>query len=343
MDETSWKIAYPGVFTWAKRGAKEVKVRINYNQKQNVTAIATITADPELKKLPLTIIASGKTKECEKQLGSHPDYSFNVLHSSSGWSQAATMISYLKNLRSYYDGEFAENENYNNSDKKIHLIWDIFAAHRDESVRACAEKNNIILYFIPAGCTDALQPLDIKVFGALKAKARKLWNENYIFNPEEKPSKATAVGVLLQTWESITYEVIKSGWLLYLQENTTSNAEIDLNPNDLIPRNSDIMTIIFGIITNEDSDDSSDSDFDPTLNKSEDSEDETDIEIDEKEEDNIPDLSEPDPTYSRDLIQKNMKKMPDFSDIISQKPHVARAIADNSTKNDFPKTFIPTR
>jgi hypothetical protein len=79
MDETSWKIAYPGVFTWAKRGAKKVKVRINYNQKQNVTAIATITADPELKKLPLTVIASGKTKECEKKLGSHPDYSYNVL------------------------------------------------------------------------------------------------------------------------------------------------------------------------------------------------------------------------------------------------------------------------
>jgi hypothetical protein len=60
MDETSWKITYPGVFTWAKRGAKEVKVRINYNTKQNVTSLATIIADPNLKNYHLLYLQWGK-------------------------------------------------------------------------------------------------------------------------------------------------------------------------------------------------------------------------------------------------------------------------------------------
>jgi hypothetical protein len=41
MDETSWKVAYPGELTWAKRGSKEVKVNVQYNQKKTITAITT--------------------------------------------------------------------------------------------------------------------------------------------------------------------------------------------------------------------------------------------------------------------------------------------------------------
>jgi hypothetical protein len=45
------------------------------------------------------------------------------------------MIKYLKKLRSYYNTTFKDYETYQKSNKKIHLIWDIFAAHRDQKVR----------------------------------------------------------------------------------------------------------------------------------------------------------------------------------------------------------------
>ena len=42
---------------------------------------------------------------------------------------------------------------------------------RKEKARAL----DIELVFVPPGCTDIVQPLDIKVFGALKSYARMLW------------------------------------------------------------------------------------------------------------------------------------------------------------------------
>ena len=38
-----------------------------------------------------------------------------------------------------------------------------------------AKKLNIQLFYVPAGMTDIYQPCDVRVFGALKAKARSAW------------------------------------------------------------------------------------------------------------------------------------------------------------------------
>jgi hypothetical protein len=76
MDETSWKIAYPGIMTWAKKGAENVRINLNYNAKECITAFATITHDPKFPKLPLAVIAKGKTERCLKQLGEHPDHNY---------------------------------------------------------------------------------------------------------------------------------------------------------------------------------------------------------------------------------------------------------------------------
>jgi hypothetical protein len=57
MDETSWKLAYPGIMTWAQIGAEEVRINLDYNTKTCITAIATITNDRDNPKLPMAIIA----------------------------------------------------------------------------------------------------------------------------------------------------------------------------------------------------------------------------------------------------------------------------------------------
>jgi hypothetical protein len=140
MDETCWKVAYPGELTWAKRGAKEVKINTNNNRKEALTAIATTTADPEHHKLPLSLIAKGTTPLCERQLGVHKQYHWFSLHSKSGWSKKETMIQYLTCLRKYYDTTFADKRGYHgmpepkkNADPverdlskvtHIDLIWD---------------------------------------------------------------------------------------------------------------------------------------------------------------------------------------------------------------------------
>jgi hypothetical protein len=173
MDETSWKIAYPGIMTLAQKGAEDVRINLNYNDKESIPAIATITNDPEHFKIPLAIIAKGKTDRCLKQLGEHPDHDYWVLRSESGWSNTDVMKAYLQTLRQYYDTTFANNINYKEDESEIDLIWDCFAAHRNAEIREIAKGLRINLHFVPAGGTGDYQPLDVRVFVALKAIAKK--------------------------------------------------------------------------------------------------------------------------------------------------------------------------
>jgi hypothetical protein len=230
MDETNWKIAYPGAMTWAKKGATEVKVHVNYNEKESLTAIATVTADESITKLPLTIIAKGKTDTCHKQLGEHLGFKYDILHSKSGWSNARLMIEYLGILRRNYDEIFADNPKYTIGETWIDLIWDSYSAHRDKEVESAARGLKINLYFIPPGATDQYQPLDIKVFGALKSMARKAWTQRYMENPDAPQDKGSAVQILLTTWNDIHADVVISAWNQYkLEKEQAQNDEGHIN------------------------------------------------------------------------------------------------------------------
>jgi hypothetical protein len=133
------KIAYPGEMTWAKKGSNDVVVNIDYNTKTSITSIATITADPDFMRLPLVMIAQGKTKACEKQLGNHPEHTFYTLHSESGWSNTEFMIQYLTILRQLYNKKFSKMPNFHNTKTTVHLIWDCYKAHLNDTVRKTAK------------------------------------------------------------------------------------------------------------------------------------------------------------------------------------------------------------
>ena len=64
-DETSWKIGFRGELTYAKRGSDSVIITDASDNKECITSIATLTADPDIK-LPLCIIGKGKTMNCCK-------------------------------------------------------------------------------------------------------------------------------------------------------------------------------------------------------------------------------------------------------------------------------------
>jgi hypothetical protein len=135
-----------GLLTWAPVGADGVTVNINANDKECVTVLASITAAGN--KLPLFAIAQGKTQKVERtQLGS--DETLVCAHSKSGWTRIATFLQYLDWLAKYYEDEIAAGFS-------IQLILDLYPVHRSKEVKKYAKA----LWFIPAGFTDELQPLD---------------------------------------------------------------------------------------------------------------------------------------------------------------------------------------
>jgi hypothetical protein len=55
---------------------------------------------------------------------------------------------------------------------RIAVIWDCCPSHKDKLVKVRALELGIRLVFIPRGMTDVLQPLDRKIFGNLKQRAK---------------------------------------------------------------------------------------------------------------------------------------------------------------------------
>ena len=152
------------------------------------------------------------------------EFTYGTDHSKSDWVMADVMIRYLAFLRSYM------NTNLSASWKTIHLLLDVYAAHQTDNVKKATKEHNIELHYIPAGCTADLQPLDIKVFSALKAKARGYWYTHYSLNPKATCTKLSAVRTLLTCWAELSEDVIRGSWEQYqtlLREESEYDAMIE--------------------------------------------------------------------------------------------------------------------
>lgn len=123
------------------------------------------------------------------------------------------MKKYLKWLRRWF--------NYNHPDEQnesIILILDTYIAHKCEEVKKYAGDLNIELFFVPAGATDECQPLDIMVFGALKAHASSIWWNLYAMNPDMVNNNESAVRILVKSWDDLSAETIREAWETYNEE-----------------------------------------------------------------------------------------------------------------------------
>ena len=120
-------------------------------------------------------------------------------HTQSGWQQEDTFVEYLMNIRQIW------------TDDRIPLILDNHTSHRGQRVKETAQALNINLHYIPAEMADRLQPLDRRVFRALKATARALFRTE----ASENRNKQTAVQNLIQAWERLGSDTLEEAWECY--------------------------------------------------------------------------------------------------------------------------------
>ena len=229
-DETSWRLAYQSELTWAHKGAQEVRVYCHHNTKETFTTIATINALSE--KMPLFLIAKGKTSRSHNQFGpiqeAFPDT--QICHSDNGWSTKSVIKEYLMWLRKFYDDHYQYADNYVPGETSIELLFDIHASHNNNMIKKIARELNINIHFIPAGFTDELQPLDIRVFGALKAKARSQWYKLLYQDKNLVATRALAAIILCTCWSQLEARVLDSAWSLYIdamEQEAYQDQEID--------------------------------------------------------------------------------------------------------------------
>jgi hypothetical protein len=208
-DETAWRLIPNGLLTWAPVGADQVTIRLSGNEKDTVTVLASVTASGN--KLPLFAIAKGKTQRAEQnQLGCAETIVRD--HSESGWSTIETFKHYLDWLHDYY---VHDHQIEISADQPIQLILDCYSVHRSEQIKEYAAARCIRLWFIPAGHTDAMQPLDRAVFGAMKSIFRRRFEEQQRNSRDMRVTKTTAVTILTEIWNNLSADSIRMGWSIY--------------------------------------------------------------------------------------------------------------------------------
>ncbi len=221
VDETFWGFSQMYEKAWCEKGKDDTPYKTDCDPKQGYTAIAAITVNGE-KRIPLYIIEktqSVKPQETEKRR--EGDFPYFLDHTKSGWSTHESFIRYM---------EFLIKE-LNPGDKPIYLLLDMHPSHRHKAVKDFAIQKNIKLRYIPPGCTDILQPLDIKIFGILKKKARVKFNAP---NEKNENIKQRATYILVSTWEEIAKDNIKQAWKKFRDDfiQTRSLSEEEANEEE---------------------------------------------------------------------------------------------------------------
>ena len=108
--------------------------------------------------LPPQVIYQGKTEKCHPKDIHFPD-EFDITHSDTHWSTEETMIRWVDTVLKPYLQK--TRKKLDAPDQRGILILDIFKAHQCTDFLDGVRDLNMQIIFVPASCTDDLQPLDV--------------------------------------------------------------------------------------------------------------------------------------------------------------------------------------
>lgn len=214
IDETSWRLLNNRLVTIAKTGADEVTCEFNAGCKDCLTVIAGITRSG--KRLPVWVICEGKTERCEEKFRNSPalrkylqSKELFITRSQNGWTDTTVAKEYLKWLKEeVYEGA------------PIFVIWDAYRAHKTPAIRCYMENREIGHIIVPEGQTGQWQPLDFRIFGDLKARAKAMFDLQYAqsdipYNEYQMSDTKwqNSLEILLKCWNEIDEMTVRHAWL----------------------------------------------------------------------------------------------------------------------------------
>ena len=167
MDETGVLLLPVPKHTLHKRGDKVVSIS-HSDDKRQVTCI--VAGDLAGGMLPgQMIMESAAASRLPKVDGLH------ITTSHNHWATDVTTMEWLETVLKPAAME-AKMKLHLPPDHAAVLLWDVFASHRSATVRAHIEQHMpwLKLVYIPANCTDFLQPADVSLNAPFKARLREL-------------------------------------------------------------------------------------------------------------------------------------------------------------------------
>lgn len=164
LDETGMTTVHKPPKILAPRGKKQIGQATSAERGQLVTLVAIVSATG--KALPPLLIFPRKQIKDHFLKGAPPGTA--AAASDSGWTNGAIFLSVLKH--------FVLHERPSPNNPKL-IILDNHESHSSIEALNYAKEHGIVLLTFPPHCSHKLQPLDLTVFGPLKAYYNKACNE----------------------------------------------------------------------------------------------------------------------------------------------------------------------
>ncbi|KAF9558800.1 hypothetical protein CPC08DRAFT_549321 [Agrocybe pediades] len=184
-DQTQVIYAPGNRMTWTAAGSSQVAI-VGMEEKRAFTLMVSVAANGTL--LPFQAIYVGLTK-ASLPSSTSPHYldctGANFLFEASGtktyWSNQSTMKTFVNKILAPYFEERKQELGLPTSQKSLWQI-DVWSVHRSEEFRGWMRKThpNIILDFVPGGCTGVHQPCDVGIQRPLKLSIRKSYHEDIV-------------------------------------------------------------------------------------------------------------------------------------------------------------------
>jgi hypothetical protein len=198
FDETSWKCYLGPHKVIAEKGTATVKLNAPRGEKECYTGYGCISAAGD--KLPFWVLTKGKTNRSHEKFGTAPDVI--VQHTPNGWTNDDMMAQYIEWLSGLCHGE------------PLMLVLDVYKAHRTSKLKQRAQELNLELLFVPAGGTSLCQPLDRRIFGELKSRARHAFFQLSAQTGVQGATPEQAVTILVNCWAVIPPENVRQAWVI---------------------------------------------------------------------------------------------------------------------------------
>lgn len=174
---------------------------VRASDRLKVTVLAACTADGNM--LKPTIVAKGKTVQCERSYAELAHDSAFLQHTESGLTTSESFIEWIDNVVLPYT-----------KNCRAVLVLDQWTAHLTDSVRSHLRSHHITMLEVPARGTSLLQPLDVGVFGVAKKRIRAAYKEDMFIKDWTEPDRWESTVACVKQLLAVDQVTILRGWQL---------------------------------------------------------------------------------------------------------------------------------
>ena len=196
VDETGVRTIRPPSHALARKGDWKVRrpvMKVTRSDRESTSLVCAVAADGTT--LRPCVLSSRRTEAALRR-----DTRWDSI-TCGGWTTAAVYLDYLQRvILPYTRGQPAT------------IVHDSLTSHNTRAVLSFLRKHKLSVINIPAGQTPTLQPLDVGIFGPLKATARRRWKEEKQRNRECPDTQLLSMSLHVEALTQITPDTVRRAW-----------------------------------------------------------------------------------------------------------------------------------